>query len=203
MDQYAPSCDVVVVEPDQPLLGMLAAFLTTAGYSVMPIYSGKRLLDVVASHSPIHVLMDLSDCGDDGIALVKRLRALHPDLSIIAMSGHASIPTVVDAIRSGASNFLEKPFPPGALLCCMREADTKAHKLLAVASRRGLLTERENEVLAQLAHGASSKEAARRLGISPRTVDVHSAHIKKKLNVRRTVDLVRFVYGDENAAPQA
>jgi DNA-binding CsgD family transcriptional regulator len=56
------------------------------------------------------------------------------------------------------------------------------------------LTGREHEVLAQIALGASSKEAGRTLGISPRTVDVHRARIKEKLQVRRAVDLVRLVY---------
>jgi DNA-binding CsgD family transcriptional regulator len=63
-------------------------------------------------------------------------------------------------------------------------------------SREDLLTPREREVLRQIASGASNKEAGRKLGISPRTVEVHRAHIMDKLAAKNAADLVRIVFSD-------
>jgi two-component system response regulator FixJ len=120
------------------------------------------------------------------------------------MSGPVRSSIVVDAIKSGAVDFLEKPFVPAHLVTCIRNSVPRLrhHCEIPPAQPCGrafrkfdLLTGRESEVLEHIAHGASSKEAGRRLGISPRTVDVHRARIKKKLHAKRAVDLVRIVFG--------
>jgi two-component system response regulator FixJ len=93
----------------------------------------------------------------------------------------------VDAIRNGALDFIEKPFHAETLVTRIREAIAATARLKAQASSssrltarfpgRDLLTPREYQVLKVIATGASSKEAGRHLGISPRTIEVHRARV--------------------------
>jgi FixJ family two-component response regulator len=115
------------------------------------------------------------------------------------ISGAGDIPMAVEAIKSGAFDFIEKPFDLDAVVARVRRAiDAWARRGSAGFQRREfpghhLLTPREREVLAEIAAGASNKEAGRRLGISPRTIEVHRARIMDKLRAKNAADLVRIV----------
>jgi FixJ family two-component response regulator len=108
-------------------------------------------------------------------------------------------------MKFGALDVLEKPFSSDAIIDRVRAAvkvwrESQGGEIdgLANFSGRHLLTCREREVLAQVAKGASNKEAGRRLGISPRTVEVHRARIMDKLGARNAADLMRIVLSDAN-----
>jgi FixJ family two-component response regulator len=115
------------------------------------------------------------------------------------ISAAGDIPMAVEAIKNGAFDFIEKPFDLDAVVARVRAAiDAWARRGSASFQRREfpghhLLTPREREVLAEIAGGASNKEAGRRLGISPRTIEVHRARIMDKLRARNAADLVRIV----------
>ena len=116
------------------------------------------------------------------------------------MSGQSDIATAVAAIKAGALDFLEKPFSANTMVDKVRDAVANYRQSmvgyadgLADFPGRRLLTGREREVLGQIARGASNKEAGRRLGISPRTIEVHRARIMAKLGARNTADLIRIV----------
>jgi len=203
MGQVAPIVDIVVVEPDNELLGSMEATLRSAGYSVFATADGSRLLDVVRACAPSCIILDLGLTASIALDLVKHLSGLTCATPVIVMSSKPSVAIIVEAMRNGASNFIEKPVDPSVLLMCIQHsistvperAEVSLNKLLSETKPgQKLLTEREREVLKELAGGASSKEAGRRLGISPRTVDVHRARIKEKLKAKRAVDLVRMVY---------
>src|SRR5262249_35081694 len=118
------------------------------------------------------------------------------DVPIIMISGRGDIPTAVEAIRSGAFDFVEKPFDADTLIVRVREA-------IAAFARRGtsaivsefadVLTPRECDVLEQVVSGASTQQAARHLGISHRTIEVHRGRILEKLGAKNPADLVRIV----------
>ena len=106
----------------------------------------------------------------------------------------------VDAIRSGALDFFEKPFDADMLVRRVRTAIASREQGRSDAFRpaahfpgASLLTAREREVLERIAEGSSNKEIGRMLGISPRTVEVHRARIMEKLGARNAADLVRIV----------
>src|SRR5262249_62206354 len=111
-------------------------------------------------------------------------------------------PMAVAATKHGALDFIEKPFSGSAVAARVRDAIAawrfRTHEqasepvLLEFAGRKPL-TQRESEVLAQLVTGASNKEVARHLGISPRTIEIHRAHIMGKLGAKNAADLVRIV----------
>ncbi len=117
------------------------------------------------------------------------------------ISGRGDVPAVVDAIKSGARDFIEKPFAIDTVIDRVHDAMMVAFQDTENANGyreryfagRELLTPREHEVLAQVAGGATNKEVGRNLGISMRTVEVHRAHIMEKLMARNAADLVRIV----------
>jgi two-component system, LuxR family, response regulator FixJ len=120
------------------------------------------------------------------------------------MSARGNISTAVAAIREGAFDFIEKRYGTDAMVARVREAiDGRPAQRLAPSDGGDPLTRpfpgcdrltlREREVLSQITAAASSKEAAKTLGISQRTVEIHRAHIMQKLGARNAVDLARMV----------
>jgi FixJ family two-component response regulator len=114
----------------------------------------------------------------------------------------------VEAIKSGALDFIEKPFDAATVVTRVREAvEAWARRSQRGAGSSGdilsksfpghdLLTSRERDVLGQIAAGSSNKQAGRELGISPRTIEVHRARIMEKLGAKNAADLVRIVLSD-------
>ena len=146
------------------------------------------------------VLIDVHLPACSGLDVLRRLDAQHYPAPILVISGRGDIPTAIDAIRSGALDFIEKPFDPTNVVARVRGAiDTWANLnrddsiLARKFPGRERLTPRERDVLERIARGASNKEAGRELGISPRTVEVHRARIMEKLNAKNAADLMRIV----------
>ena len=116
------------------------------------------------------------------------------------ISAAAEIPLAVEAIKSGAFDFIEKPFDLESVVLRVRKAvgawrrrnDNGSDQVRDFPGHH-LLTPCEREVLAKIAAGASNKEAGRSLGISPRTIEVHRARIMEKLRAKNAADLVRIV----------
>jgi FixJ family two-component response regulator len=119
------------------------------------------------------------------------------------ISGRADIAMAVGAVKGGALDFIEKPFRGSEIVARLDEAVAAysrrrtAEPALDMSSLnfpgREPLTRREREVLEQFASGASNKEAGRRLGISPRTIEDHRASLMKKLGAKNASDLIRIV----------
>jgi FixJ family two-component response regulator len=140
--------------------------------------------------------------GRSGLDILRELNAEGYPAPIFIMSGRGDIPMAVDAIKNGAHDFIEKPFRGNEIVARIKDAieahrhrnDSETASGLALHfPGREPLSRREREVLAQIAAGASSKEAGRALGISPRTIEAHRAHIMEKLGARNAADLMRIV----------
>jgi FixJ family two-component response regulator len=140
------------------------------------------------------------------------LKELHGEdypAPIFMISGLGDIAMAVTAIKSGALDFIEKPFRGSEIVARLdeaigaytrRRADDDASKTVPLHfPGREPLTRREREVLEQFASGASNKEAGRHLGISPRTIEDHRANIMKKLGARNATDLIRMVLTAQRA----
>ena len=135
--------------------------------------------------------------------LLTELDAKHYRAPIVMLSGRSDIPSVVQAIRNGAFDFIDKQLNSDAIVSRVRSSvdlwsRDRQFGGAGTASRSfpgfELLTRREREVLFQITAAASNKETARVLGISQRTVEVHRDHIMKKLSAKNSVDLVRIVF---------
>ena len=153
--------------------------------------------------SPCCALLDLRMPGMSGLALFERLREQpwFAQMPVIFLSGHADVPTAVDAVLRGAFDFCEKPFSDNALVARVECAlDQSAERLTQrkrsqeLQQRIAGLTEREQAVMQWIASGMPNKLVADQLGISVRTVEVHRARIFDKMGVKSVVDLVRLLH---------
>ncbi len=153
-------------------------------------------------NEPSCLVLDVRMPGTSGLALFDLLieRGLHRELPVLFLSGHADVPTAVDAVKRGAFDFCEKPFSDNGLVDRIESALTSSADVLAkhravrgMADKLAGLTEREREVMALVVEGLPNKLVADRLDISVRTVEVHRARVFDKMNVRSAVELANLV----------
>jgi FixJ family two-component response regulator len=195
--------EIFVVDDDPAVRDTLAVVLSTGGYNVVCFADGAALLAVARSRTPAAILLDVHIPGKSGLDILKELHGEDYPAPIFMISGHGDIAMAVSAIKSGALDFIEKPFRGTDLVTRLdeaigayarRHAQTTASTIATLHfPGREPLTRREREVLEQFTAGASNKEAGRTLGISPRTIEDHRANIMKKLGARNAADLVRIV----------
>jgi len=195
--------EIYIVDDDPAVGELLASLFSAAGFKVASFTDGNSFVAATRKDGPATVLMDVVMPGRSGLDLLKDIDAASYDAPIIIMSGNASIPMAVDAIKSGAFDIIEKPFDPKTIVARVRELTDgwkTQHENGLHSNSKGMefpgverLTQREREVLAEITAAASNKEAGRHLGLSPRTIEVHRAHIMMKLGAKNTADLVRMV----------
>ncbi len=196
-----------VVEDDEAMRDSLVELLEEAGYKPRAYASAEEFLARGATAEPGCVVSDLRMPGIDGMTLLRRLRADGSGLPLILITGHGDVPMAVNAMRVGAVDFLEKPFEPDALLGAIamalrvRSSGAAAEEGDAARQRLEKLTSREHEVLEHLVAGRSNKEAAEKLGISPRTIEFHRAHIMEKTGAAGLPELVRLWLAARSLAP--
>ncbi len=193
--------EIFVVDDDPAVRETLSIVLSAGGYEVICFADGAALLSVARDRSPAAILLDVHIPGQSGLDILKELRGEDYPAPIFIISGQSDIATAVSAIKSGALDFIEKPFRGNEIVTRLNEAIEAYARRQAAASSIGSLnfpgreplTRREREVLEQFTAGASNKEAGRHLGISPRTIEDHRANIMKKLGAKNAADLVRIV----------
>src|SRR5437773_4659501 len=181
----------------------LSFVFSAGGYQVICFADGAALLAVARTRTPSCVLLDVHIPGKSGLDILKELHGEEYPAPIFMLSGQGDIAMAVSAIKSGALDFIEKPFRGSEIVARLDEAiEAYARRQAQNAPSRIAtlhfpgrepLTRREREVLEQFTAGASNKEAGRHLGISPRTIEDHRANIMKKLGARNAADLVRIV----------
>jgi FixJ family two-component response regulator len=201
--QSVPNGEIFIVDDDAAVRDALSLVFTLEGYHVTGFAEGNAFLMTARTRTPLCIILDVNMPGRSGLDILKELNAQHYDAPIFIISGQGDIPMAVEAIKHGALDFIEKPFDADTVLTRVREAvaawrqrsqDGSLKDVMALQfPGHDLLTPREREVLAQITGGASNKEAGRKLGISPRTIEVHRARIMEKLGARNAADLVRIV----------
>ena len=134
----------------------------------------------------------------DGLELQEELNRRNAGLPVIVVTGHADVPLAVRAMKAGAVDLIEKPYDDALLLASVKRALAKAHgarEQAAVAdaakARIANLSARERQVLELLVAGQPNKIIAYELDISPRTVEIHRAHVMEKMEAKSLSDLVR------------
>jgi two-component system response regulator FixJ len=135
----------------------------------------------------------------DGLELLRRLRLKGVTAPVIVITGHGDVPLAVEAMKLGASDFLEKPFDDEVLLVAVkaalertRETNERGALQAAIAERLATLSPRERQVLDGLVAGQPNKTIAFDLGISPRTVEIYRANVMTKMQATSLSDLVRM-----------
>lgn len=190
---------VFVVEDDTQEQDGLTRLLAAAGLPTSAHASAEAFL---AQHSAAMTgcaIIDVRLPGMSGVELVGALNGRANRLPIIVVSGFAQTALVVEAMRAGAVDFLEKPLDPllviSSVRAAMRGASTVAglrSEATAAAARLATLTPREREVFVHFSRGLSTKETAEAVDRSPKTVETHRLHLLEKFGVETHAALVRL-----------
>ena len=162
----------------------------------------QRMLPGRSLDRPCCLLLDVRMPGTSGLALFDRLISteLHALMPVIFLTGHADVPTAVDAVKRGAFDFCEKPFSDNALVDRIEQAlGVSARAFEARRSNSNLqvkltdLTERERDVMRLVVEGLPNKLIADQLDISVRTVEVHRSRVFDKMHVKSAVELANLL----------
>ncbi|MDJ0389338.1 response regulator [Roseomonas sp. E05] len=189
-----------VVDDEEVVRRSLVLLLRSAGFAAWAFPSGEAFLRASAEGLPFGcVLLDLRMPDLDGLSVQRRIVAQGLDMPVIIVTAHGDVPLAVEAMKLGASDFIEKPYDGEALLQATEhalargaEARARSREAAEAAERIAMLTTRELEVLRGLIAGKQNKEIARDLGLSPRTVEIHRANVMEKLAVRSLPEAVRI-----------
>ena len=197
---------VYIVDDDTGVRDALAWLLRSRRLPHESFDSAEAFLASVAQHyvarEPSCLLLDVRMPGMSGLALFEQLQTKPwaAALPVIFLTGHADVPTAVDAVKRGAFDFYEKPFSDNALVDRIEQAlaqsatvvqATKAHNSLR--HRHDELTERERDVMRLVTDGLPNKLIADQLDISVRTVEVHRARVFDKMGVKSAVELANLL----------
>lgn len=163
---------------------------------------GEPPLPVARITQACCLLLDVRMPGTSGLALFEKITAagLHEVMPVIFLTGHADVPTAVDAVKRGAFDFCEKPFSDNALVDRIEQALAVSARALQVRrdctgrqAKMAELTERERDVMRLVVEGLPNKLIADQLDISVRTVEVHRARVFDKMNVKSAVELANLL----------
>jgi DNA-binding NarL/FixJ family response regulator len=163
----------------------------------------------VGESSPDAIIVDISLKGNNGLELIKNLKAIHEEIPILVFSMHDETIYAQRALRAGAKAYVMKKESPDKIVDAIRKiikgeiyvspsvADQVLHQMIngpkhASTSPVDRLTDRELEVVQLIGRGLSSREIAESLNLSVKTIESHRAHVKEKLSLRNATELVQF-----------
>ena len=195
-----PIPPVYLVDDDLAVLGALKHLLKSAGYDPLCFASPNQFLEQYRPMQGGCLVLDMAMPGMNGLTLQTMLHEVDSRLPIIFLTGRGSIPTSVEAMKRGASDFLTKPVNDSLLLESIstalahdraKNAEDRLQK--QARDRLAALTNREREVLHCVVKGMLNKEIAAALNISERTIKFHRAHLMQKFGVQHLAGLVMLV----------
>jgi PAS domain S-box-containing protein len=189
---------VYVVDTDKAMRQGLVLLLQRAGYGTKTFASPGEFLKVAPVLSPGCVVLHVRSDPDDGLVVLKQLKAGGSLLPVIALgASHGDVSLPVQAMKAGAVDWLEMPYQPDALLASvaagladLRQTTEQSRAAGFARARIVTMSAREREVLEGLLSGGTNKTIAKKLGISPRTVELHRASVMERLGVRTLPEAV-------------
>ena len=197
---------VYIVDDDSGVRDALAWLLRTRRLPSESFATAEafdaRVAQGFSVQAPACVLLDVRMAALSGLAMFEKLigYGLLPTLPVIFLTGHADVPTAVDAVKRGAFDFFEKPFSDNALVDRIVQAIGQSAAALAahgetthLRAQLGGLTERERDVMRLVVGGLPNKLVADQLDISVRTVEVHRARVFEKMGVKSAVELANLL----------
>jgi len=191
---------VFVIDDDLEVREALELLMQSVGLAVRTYGSAQAFLETFDPHQPGCIVLDVRMPGISGLDLQERLSKEKPHPPVIIITGHGDVPMAVRAVKSGAVDFIEKPFNDQVLLDSVHKAIEKdarqrgdASRLSELVQRYESLTPREKEVLKMVASGQRNKVIAGELNVTQSTVEAHRAKVMEKMNARSLSDLMRIV----------
>lgn len=191
---------IFIVDDDASVRDSLSLLLSLRGYATAVFACAEDFLRALTPSWRGCVIADIRMPGMSGLDLQASL-AGHPGrLPVIIITGHGDVAAARQAFRANAVDFLEKPFNDDHLVQAiergLRSLPMVQHAAGASGSvpRGAALSSREREVMALVVEGLDNRRLGERLGISPRTVEVHKARVMVKLGARNLADLIRMAH---------
>jgi len=186
-----------VVDDDEQMRESLRALLSVLGYEVLPFSTPGGFHRHYRSEMPGCMILDIRMPRQSGLELYEQLLQEGKRLPVIFITAHADVPTAVAAMKSGAVEFLEKPFDRDTLLNRVERAleldaqwRSQDAAFAALAARIDVLNERDRETLQMIQAGESNKAMAAKLFISERAVEMRRSSLMKKLQVGSVAELI-------------
>jgi FixJ family two-component response regulator len=191
---------VYVIDDDEAVRHSLGLLLDALGLQNEVYASALDFLDGFDPDRHSCVVCDVRMPALSGLELQQRLAANGVEVPIIFITGHGDVPMAVNAMKSGAADFIQKPFRDQELIDRIHKAlqldkerrETRREDL-AIQEALRTLTPREMEVMQRVVSGQSNKVIAMDLDVSPRTVELHRARVMRKLRMRSLAQLVKTV----------
>jgi two-component system response regulator DctR len=199
---------VFVVDDDPDILSSIALLMKSVRLRTRTFAGADEFLAGYRPEEPGCLVLDVRMPGMSGLELQALLKERGAGIPIVFLSGHGDIPMALRAVKSGALDFLEKPFRGQALIdvvhaalaadASRRSARTKRDELKSLV---GSLSPREAQVADLVVDGLSSPEIAKKLKLSPRTVEMHRARAMRRLGVENVAELTRVILAARALAP--
>jgi FixJ family two-component response regulator len=196
-----PDAAVYVVDDDESVRKSLARLIRSVGLHVETYPSAQAFLDTPRGDRPSCLILDLRLPGASGLELQSALGGAARTLPIIFISGVATVPASVRAMKGGALDFLQKPFDEAELLDRIGQALSRSHEARAEHARRAAvqrrldaLTPRERQVLELVVTGKLNKQIAAELGAAEKTIKIHRGRVMRKMQADSVADLVRMMH---------
>jgi FixJ family two-component response regulator len=203
----SPVSIVHVVEDDEPARKATARLLKAAGYVVQMYGTAKEFLSALPSGGCGCVVLDMQLPGASGLEVQKALAAADEPLPVVFLSGRSEVPDSVQAMKSGAIDFLTKTTDGTVLLEAVsralgRSIEERARRARQreLQARYDRLSPREREVFAHLISGQLNKQVGFDLGISEQTTKIHRHRVLQKMQADSIAQLVRMA-ADLGVAP--
>jgi FixJ family two-component response regulator len=190
---------VFIIDDDAGVRASIQGLLKSAGLRFASFETAQEFLRAERPDGPSCLVLDVHLPGISGLTFQDELARAGVHIPIVFITGYGDIPSTVKAMKSGAVDFLTKPFNHLTLLAAIRQALDQDQRMrqqqreTAEAQRRyTMLTAREREVMRLVISGMPNKQIASRLGTSEITVKVHRGQVMRKMQAGSVAELVRL-----------
>ena len=191
---------VFVVDDDEGVRESVRWLLESVNLEVEVFDDAQTFMSGFRDDQPGVVLLDIRMPGASGLEVQEWMREQGVETPVVILTGHADVPAAVRAMKGGALDFIEKPYNAQALIETVQRAIQEDQQRRESGSWRSelrgridRLTSREGQVAKLVAKGLSNKAIARKLDLSPKTVEVHRARVMDKMEAGSTAQLVQML----------
>jgi len=191
---------VYIIDDDEAVRDSIRELVESVNLNAETFASAISFLEIYSQERTGCVVTDIRMARMSGLVLQERLNEMGATLPVIFITGHGDVDMAVEALKSGAVDFIQKPYHEQSLLDSINDAlelvarsRNKNLQAEALEQHSAELTTREREVMDLLFQGQTNKLIAKNLSISPRTVEVHRQHILQKYKVKSVTQLMHHL----------